>query len=364
MHKELRGLKAISKHYVGSTEIYYLEIADSMVYIVSQKESRNLITHPELMGLDVHNSLLPATADFLSFFQKQDRLGNINILNILRGGLNFPIEQSCALLQAAQPTVSFVTSERMTIGENISLQMKYQKLIPITDATIIVGDIIASGSTLRNVIVYMADYYDDCGKMPRNIIVFTIGTFHTLSTIQSLDKFLRQKWPSFEGIIPVFYEGIFNVYDNSGITKLNTVGLDFYLADAFILPQLRFSYFDQPSAIFEKCVIYDGGDRRFNPTAHMNLICNYWHRLLLDESYDVATLLLEKYGHDASVSYNEWLVYTGYDRIDFEANLPEIYDKEMKMIEGIDNSSFRLLCKRRISDLLKYFKEKAMYEYE
>ena len=269
MLKELGNLRLNNLFSFGQSQIYEFDSLGLKVFVVSNEDSCRLISCPELVGLDVQKSLYHATVDFLSYLQNSGSLSKINIVNILRGGLNFPLENACASLDSTIPDVSFVTSERMSIGEVVSLQMKYKKVIPSPHSSVLIGDIIASGSTLTNTIDYLSECYDAYGICPKNIVVFTIGTYKTLNTIRKIDSVLRSRWPSCEGIVPVFYEAIFNVYENCGLTGLNTIGLDFYMADALVLPHLRLSYQRRKSTIFEKCAIYDGGDRRFNPEAHM-----------------------------------------------------------------------------------------------
>lgn len=364
MHKELSYLQFRGKFSKGQTTFFDYEYANSRIFILSSKASRNLITYPELIGIDVQNSLFQATADFLSFSKDNNILGNINIFNILRGGLNFPLEKACATLKSVVPTVSFVSSERITIKDEISLKINYKKLIPVSNASIIIGDIIASGNTLRYAVEYMLEYYSSCSVTPKNIIVFTIGTYNTLTTILELNKLLCSRWGSFEGIIPVFYEAIFNVYSDSGITGLNTKGLDFYLADAFVVPQLRAAYIDRWSALFEKCAIYDGGDRRFNPEAHMRLICDYWYKLASTSSYGVGEFLIEKIGYDNNITFNEWLEQNGYKEHDYGVDLRTVYQKELKMIESTLNSDFILFCNTRLNQLKQFYNERAGYSYE
>lgn len=364
MLKELGMLQFDNMSLLGYSQIYAFNNLGSRVFVVSNKDSCNLITHPELIGLDVRNYLYQATVDSLKYLQTNYSLENINIVNILRGGLNFPLEEACATLNSSVPSISFISSERICDDKNAFLQMKYKKVIPSAKSSILIGDIIASGGTLANIIDFLSECFDECGLSPKNIIVFTIGTYNTLNTIRRVEESLKKRWVAFEGIFPVFYEAIFNVYKNNGVTKLNTIGLDFYLADGFVLPQLRDCYQNNYSAIFEKCAIYDGGDRRFNPEAHMKMICEYWDRLALYNPHEIAAFLKEKIGYDSNISFEDWIVSTGYKGIDFRMDLDALYLKEIEMIRQIENTDFKKICIERLDYLRDYFKEKAGYNYE
>ena len=175
MLKELRCLRLKNLSTSGQSQIYEFDYLSGRVFVISHEDSCKLISHPELVGLDVQKSLYHATADFLLYLQNNGFLNKINIVNILRGGLNFPLENACVSLDSSIPDVSFVSSERMSSGKVSYLQMKYKKVIPSLGSSVLVGDIIASGSTLINTIDYLADCYEKSGLYPKNIVVFTIN---------------------------------------------------------------------------------------------------------------------------------------------------------------------------------------------
>ena len=72
-----------------------------------------------------------------------------NILSILRGALNYPLEESCYREHIRVHDISFLSSERVFENEEIAgLEIKYSKLTMVPDSTLMIGDIIASGETL------------------------------------------------------------------------------------------------------------------------------------------------------------------------------------------------------------------------
>ena len=64
-------------------------------FIVSEAETRKLMNHPEVVGYEVYTSLLNATSQMLYYLKEQRKITSANILSILRGALNYPLEESC-----------------------------------------------------------------------------------------------------------------------------------------------------------------------------------------------------------------------------------------------------------------------------
>ncbi|MFR0985447.1 MAG: hypothetical protein ACLSFZ_01685 [Frisingicoccus sp.] len=177
------------------------------------------------------------------------------------------------------------------------IESKYRKIIPISESTIIIGDIIASGETLRNTVHYLMEQFIIDSEFIRKILVFTIGTVKTLEAINGLNQELMLRWPSFEGITTIFIEGIFSTYSDEGMTKLNLPHVDFMIRNGIITPEYREVLIESNSLIFEKCAIYDGGARRFEQFDHIKCIIGYWDELQgLAACIDVHLFLVEKFG--------------------------------------------------------------------
>lgn len=115
-------------------------------YIVSEAETRKLMNHPEVVGYEVYASLVTATSQMMYYLKEQKKITSANILSILRGALNYPLEESCYKEHIRVHDISFMSSERV-FGENdeMSLDIKYCKLTMVPNSTLMIGDIIASG---------------------------------------------------------------------------------------------------------------------------------------------------------------------------------------------------------------------------
>ena len=192
---------------------YRLSGADFLneYYIVSEAESRKLLNTPEIVGYEVYNCLIPSTSQMLYYLKEQKKVTTANILSILRGALNYPLEESCYREHIRVHDISFLSSERVFADEEIAgLEIKYSKLTMVPDSTLMIGDIIASGATLIHCLRYVTDFYRNHGARLRNIILFTIGGTKGIDILEDLTRDIREFWPEFEGFITVYYEGIFS----------------------------------------------------------------------------------------------------------------------------------------------------------
>ena len=145
-------------------------------YIVSEAETRKLMNHPEVVGYEVYASLVTATSQMMYYLKEKKKITSANILSILRGALNYPLEESCYKEHIRVHDISFMSSERVfENGEMRGLEIKYCKLATVPNSTLLIGDIIASGETLVNCLRYVIDYYRKRGAKLRNTIVSYIA---------------------------------------------------------------------------------------------------------------------------------------------------------------------------------------------
>ena len=118
-------------------------------YIISEAETRKLLNTPEIVGYEVYNCLISSTSQMLYYLKEQKKVTTANILSILRGALNYPLEESCYREHIRVHDISFLSSERVFENEEIAgLEIKYSKLTMVPDSTLMIGDIIASADPL------------------------------------------------------------------------------------------------------------------------------------------------------------------------------------------------------------------------
>ena len=96
----------------------------------------------------------------LYYLKEQKKVTTANILSILRGALNYPLEEACYKEHIRVHDISFLSSERVFAEDEMTgLEIKYSKLTMVPDSTLMIGDIIASGETLIHCLRYVTDFY-------------------------------------------------------------------------------------------------------------------------------------------------------------------------------------------------------------
>ena len=101
---------------------YQLEDGDfkNEYYIVSEAETRKLLNNPEIVGYETYYCLIPSTSQMLYYFKEQKKVTTANILSILRGALNYPLEESCYREHIRVHDISFLSSERVFNEDEIA----------------------------------------------------------------------------------------------------------------------------------------------------------------------------------------------------------------------------------------------------
>ena len=320
-------------------------------YVTSEAETRKLLNTPEIVGYEVYNCLIPSTSQMLYYLKEQKKVTTANILSILRGALNYPLEESCYREHIRVHDISFLSSERVFVEEEIAgLEIKYSKLTMVPDSTLLIGDIIASGETLIHCLRYVTDFYRSHGAKLRNIIIFTIGGTKGIEILEKLTQEIREFWPEFEGFITIYYEGIFSTYQDKGVSGINLPDVDFYWKDGIVAPEFRRETLSMCSPLFEKCIIYDGGARRYEIHEHVEEVLAFWKGILKRaDQIDFEELLAEKLGHALEISYEDWIAVNHYQKIR-RADTRWLYQQERGYIESVRGMSLKELAEQRIAE--------------
>ena len=350
-------------HSLGDRSGFYRLEGDSFVnnyYIISGPGTRELMASPLVVGFNSYQAMLGPTMDALKRLKYLDAshlLDRVNILTILRGGLNYPVEEACNRCGIKVTDMSFLSCERIIRNGVITgLDVKYEKLHTEKDCTLVIGDIIASGQTLELCLKHVMERFHANGDNIRKIVFFTIGGTKAVRLMEKATADIRAIWPGFEGFDCVFYEGMFTVYEDNGVTGVNTPDIDFGWKGGTISPEFRkyvLDYEDSP-ALLEKCIIYDGGARRYEIDLHYEEVMDYWTRLLkASANADMASFVAEKLGYD-SASYSEWLALNHYPA---DARYEDLYVQERQYAERLGRESLTDVCKARIKQLEQDFKQ-------
>ena len=327
-------------------------------YITSEAETRKLLNTPEVVGYEVYNCLIPSTCQMLYYLKEQKKVTTANILSILRGALNYPLEEACYKEHIRVHDISFLSSERVFAEDEMTgLEIKYSKLTMVPDSTLMIGDIIASGETLIHCLRYVTDFYREHGTKLRNIIIFTIGGTKGIDILENLTKEIREFWPEFEGFITVFYEGIFATYQDKGVSGINLPDVDFYWKGGIVAPEFRRETLSMCSPLFEKCIIYDGGARRYEIHEHVEEVLEFWKEMLARaDKIDFKALLDEKLGYATPISFEDWVKVNHYEKISPSVN-KWLYKQEQGYIQSMQDVTLREIAEERIEQFTTALKK-------
>lgn len=337
--------------------IYSLESESfsNSYFLISDEGTRRLMASPEVVGYDSYLSMVPATCAGLSLLREQGLEDDVNILTILRGGLNYPLEECCYKAGVRVRNMQFLSCERV-IDEGVitGLDIKYEKLAICRDCTLMIGDIIATGDTLRLCLEQVVDRFRRRGGSIRRIVFFTIGGTRAVSLMEELTPKIRTVFPAFEGFTCFFYEGVFGCYTDKGCTGVNVPNIDFGWRGAIVTPEFRQYILSRGDALFEKCIIYDGGARRYEIPTHCEEVLDYWNDLLkAAPGADMKEFLSEKLGRRLYLNYDEWTESCRYTCL---SGLLGLYSLEQDFIRKSSARDIADICQKRIEEFTETLK--------
>ena len=346
-------LQDASLHSVGllqDTNVYELQSKQfvNRYFILSNEGTRRLMAFPEVVGFDTYQCMLPATVAALKhLFPSGGK--EVDILTILRGGLNYPVEEACFRSGIRVSDIHFVSCERIIEDHIITgLEIKYEKLRITRDRTLVIGDIIATGDTLRLCLDQVVDRFRRRGGSIRKIIFFTIGGTRAIELMEKKTEEIRRVFPEFEGFECFFYEGIFTVYENKGVTGINVPDIDFGWKGGVVAPEFRRYVLDHPYSILEKCIIYDGGARRYEIPVHFREALEYWEGLWSRaDGIDPRKLVAEKLGFEEPLSFQQWLAVNRFEELKDDA-LSALWEEETALLNNASALSLESIAMQRI----------------
>ena len=145
MSKYLQDASLRHAGLLDDTSIYQLHSKQlsNRYFVLSNDGTRRLMAFPEVVGYDSYLSMLPATVAALRHLFPKGQGGDVDILTILRGGLNYPIEEACYRCGIRVRDIHFLSCERIIEDHIITgLEIKYEKLTTTRGRTLVIGDIL------------------------------------------------------------------------------------------------------------------------------------------------------------------------------------------------------------------------------
>ena len=110
--------------------------------------------------------------------------------------------------------------------------------------------------------------------------------------------------------------GSFRVYEDAGVLGFQVPDIDFYWGGGIISPEFREYVVAHGFSLYEKCIIYDGGARRYEIPDHVEEVKRYWNAVLeASDRTDIMELTYERIGYRAPIEYDEWLKTTHFQKL-------------------------------------------------
>ncbi len=257
-------------------------------YIVSTRDTRNMMNFPEIINCDFTELMRNGITNALKSLNHLEKLSminsrNVNVYHILRGGLNFQIRD---VLRKAfgykWHSSSYISSQRVKEGVQFVIsEDAYRKFEVPNNATIYSADIVASGASLDNSLVYLEKYLEQKQLELKNFVFITIGGIRAEEVLEKWDTRFKQTHPGYEKTVLIYLEGRFAL---GGIeTPLANVLPDTdllrnYKLGALLSPEFEHSQFEKIIIALEGCAIYDGGKKAFEPVNHIIDVLEFWEK--------------------------------------------------------------------------------------
>jgi hypothetical protein len=257
-------------------------------YVVSTRDTRDLMNHPEIINCDFTNLMRNGITNALkglNILEKLSRIDSrtVNVCHILRGGLNFQVRD--ALRKAfgyKWHSSSYISSQRVLKEGKFEIsEDTYRKFLIPDQATIYTADIVASGVSLDNGINYIAKYLQSKNLRLRNFIFITIGCGEAEKVIGKWHRVFKKRYPDYEKSILIYLEGRFALagHDTPLANCLPATDLlKSYKLGALLSPEFEYSQFDRMIVSLEACAIYDGGKKGFEPVNHIKDVLEFWEK--------------------------------------------------------------------------------------
>ena len=259
-------------------------------YVVSTRNTRDLMNYPEVINCDFTNLMQNGITDALKGINILDRLScisskSVNVCHILRGGLNFKVRD--ALKKAfgyKWHSSSYISSQRvLKEGKFEVSEDQYRKFIIPDKATLYTADIVASGVSINHALEFIHSYLKKMNHRLKNMVFITIGCIEAEKVLKKWHEIFKKDNPEYENTYMIYLEGRFALADRD--TPLRNVLYDTdllksYKIGALLSPEYEHSQFERTIIGIEGCAIYDGGKKGFEPVNHIKDIMEFWEKQL------------------------------------------------------------------------------------
>ena len=292
----------------GTCSIYRMETESPLDCIIaSTPETRAIENDPAVMGTDYTRRLQTACTRVLKTLREETIFTSLKeretiVFNILRGGLNFGLRE--ALTDAYGWNThgsSFISAQRTRDDASPEewhiVESDYTKVYMPDTASIVIGDVVATGTSLEYAVNALIGAAERQGSDLRSVIFFTIGGPRAKEILTAADARCRKKFPGFERTVLVYLEGCFSVPVPDTPVRIKITGTDLLRRDAVMAPEFIESQYENPCYPLQRCTIYDAGSRAFWTPEYLEDLLDYWTRVrqLADAGVTFEQMLAERF---------------------------------------------------------------------
>lgn len=254
-------------------------------FIASTPQTRSICNDPTVAGCQYTDRLREACALVLASHDFGLAEREVVVVNILRGALNFGLRE--ALEQAygwTHHNTSFISAQRARDTKDMEswhiTENGYKKIYFPTTTSLVMGDVVATGTSLRFAMeeIVRAATEQKCNL--RNIVFFTYGGDYAEKIFNDIDRECRRLFPDYQTTNVIYLEGRFTVPDKSTPLTIRLTGTDLLRYNALMAPEFIESQYEQPAYPIERCIIYDAGSRAFWIPEYVADVKGYWRQTL------------------------------------------------------------------------------------
>ncbi len=270
----------------GDTALYAIEgEAPHPVqrYLVSTPEGRRICNEPELLGVAFGTALTRAVTRALAVLPDREVIETspqerVCVVHFLRGGLNFGLRHALhGAYDFNRHSSAFMSSQRERVDGRWKVREDmYRKLRIPEHAVLLMGDVVATGSTIDNGLGVILDHLVDIGSSVRRLVFFTIGCEHLEEILARYDAAYRAAFDEFEGCTAVYLEGRFRLVGAEDELRIGKPGTDLVRRDCLVTPEFALSQYEQKRYPLERCAVYDAGSRAFDIPTYAADVRDYW----------------------------------------------------------------------------------------
>lgn len=282
--------------------LYRIQPSPIEAFIASTPETRSICNDPTVAGVRYTDLLRKACTEVLRALPNDLREAETVVVNILRGGLNFGLRDALAAAYNWNAhTTSFISAQRARDERDTNAwhitENAYRKVYLPPRASFVIGDVVATGTSLRYGLQELVLAAREQKIDVRSILFFTYGGPQSENILSEIDARCRELFPGYEKTTLIYLEGRFAVAASDTPLHVRLTGTDLLRLGSLMAPEFIESQYENPAYPLERCIIYDAGSRAFWLYEYVEDVIGYWKQNLqfAEQGMTFTELLRERF---------------------------------------------------------------------